>query len=267
MLRLKIGKFLGENTRAFDADGLIVSETEYSRRVFEGWHTHDNYHLTLILRGGNCEQRKNKELEAAPGDVLVYRRRELHRNAGTRHPSKNISLEIEDKFLSKYQASVPAFDLNSLQSADAKFSLLKIYKECLTADAQTPASIHALALALLASPLEEISLDKIPPWTKTLREIINDRWSEVLSLDELSRLLGVHPVTISKKFPRYFSCTLGEYARKIKLEKAFALLGQPQSSLADIAYTCGFADQSHLTRALKAATGFTPREFRLFSGG
>src|SRR5688572_624339 len=101
MLQLETGKFLGENCRSYDADGLIVSETEYRRRVFEGWHAHANHHLTLVLRGGNREERKNREFEAAPGQILFYRCGELHRNAGTLHPSKNINLEIRDVFLAQ----------------------------------------------------------------------------------------------------------------------------------------------------------------------
>jgi transcriptional regulator GlxA family with amidase domain len=36
----------------------------------------------------------------------------------------------------------------------------------------------------------------------------------------------------------------------------------PNASLADIAGACGFADQSHLTRAFKSITGSPPGVFR-----
>jgi AraC family transcriptional regulator len=265
MLRLETGKFLGENRRSFDAGGLIVSETEYRRRVFEGWHAHENFHLTLIARGGNCERRKKREYETAPGMVLFYRRGELHRNVGTRHPSKNINLEIRDEFLRKYQAFVPASENFALSNGtDAKFALLKIYRECLATDAPQTTAIHSLALRLLDSPLAEKPAATIPPWARRLREILNDRWDEAISLGELSRLLGVHPVTISKGFPKHFGCTLGEYGRKIKIEKAVELLGRRKYALAEIAQICGFADQSHLTRVFRDLTGFTPNEFRHF---
>lgn len=264
ILQLESGKFLGENRRSFAAEGLLVSETEYRLRVFEGWHAHENYHLTLIARGGNCERRKRKEVAAAPGCVLFYRRGELHRNVRTVHPSKNINLEIKNDFMEKYEAVVPALKNNSLNLLDAKLALLKIYKECLAPDALTVPAIHALALAWLVSPLEEKASARVPPWAARLREIINDRWNEVISLKELSRLLGVHPVTISKKFPKLFGCTLGEYSRKIKLAKAVELIGGQEYPLADVAQRCGFADQSHLTRAFKTATGFTPRQFENF---
>lgn len=172
-MKLENGKFLGENRWTYDAGGLIVTETEYRRKVFEGWHSHDNFHLTLIVRGGNRERRRrrSKDFEASPGSLLFYRRGELHRNGATRHPSKNINLEITDAFLTAYQASVPAFDSSPLDSAaDAKFSLLKIYKECRDSDAQTTASVHSLVLAMLDSTLAEKTSGKIPPSIKSLRE-------------------------------------------------------------------------------------------------
>lgn len=266
MLKLEAGKFLGENKSDYDANGIIVSETEYHRRVFEGWHAHANHHLTLILRGGNRERRGNREFEALPGQILFYRRGEFHRNTGTLHPSKNINLEIEDEFLTEYGAFVSDAGQFQANARDAKFALLKIYKECRNRDVLTTATIHSLALMLLDSTFEEKLSGKLPSWTNGLREIINDRWNEVLSLDELSRALGVHPVTISKSFPKYFSCTLGEYARKVKIEKAVVLINHSHLSLADIAYKCGFADQSHFTRAFKSLTGLTPREFKILSG-
>jgi AraC-like DNA-binding protein len=42
-------------------------------------------------------------------------------------------------------------------------------------------------------------------------------------------------------------------------------LAEPDRSLADVAYHTGFADQSHLTRTLRAMTGLTPLEYRLIS--
>ncbi len=262
MLSLKTGKFLGVNNRSYDADSIVVSETQYHRKVFEGWHSHANYHITFVVSGGNREQRKTEEFDAGPGEILFYRPGESHRNRNTLHPSKNINLEINDVFFAKYQWSVPAFGSRQWNRADAKLFLLKIYKECRTNDAQSTASIHALTLALLSSPLDEKMFVNIPPWVNRLREIINDRWNETVTLTELSASLSVHPVTISKNFPKYFACTLGEYARKVKIEKAINLIGQSHGSLADIAYQCGFADQSHFIRAFKTATGLLPGEFK-----
>jgi AraC family transcriptional regulator len=47
-----------------------------------------------------------------------------------------------------------------------------------------------------------------------------------------------------------------------RVERAKTLLGVT-SPLADIALACGFADQSHMTRMFKRATGMAPRTWQL----
>jgi len=253
MLRLERSKYLGNNVHSFSTAGLTVSETIYHQKVFEGWHYHENHHITLILRGGNREQRKQQEIIAAPGAVLRYNEGELHRNMHTQHPSRNINLEIEGSFLARHQ-----LQFTDLQhSPGLKLSLLKIYKESRLADAASVTSIEASLLHLFSPRTSK----NTPPWIIQLRNLLHDRWNESLSLDELSAQLNVHPVTISKYFPRYFSCTLGEYLRKLRIEKAVDLMQQEQMSLTELAYHCGFFDQSHFIRAFKLYTGFRPKEF------
>ncbi|HWK05009.1 MAG TPA: AraC family transcriptional regulator [Puia sp.] len=91
---------------------------------------------------------------------------------------------------------------------------------------------------------------------------MNDRWNELLSLQDLSVVVGVHPVTISKHFSRYFNCTLGQYMRKLRINKAISLVKSSGTSLTDISYECGFADQSHFIRTFKHMTGFLPMQYQ-----
>ena len=260
MLQLENGKYLGSNKRSWDANGILVRETEYHNKVFEGWHYHKNYHLTFILQGGNREQRKNKELEALPGEIVFYESGELHRNFNTKHPSRNINIEIETRFFSGYDLDVTSFTAATLSYTNAKFALLKTYYECLTMDEGSQTAIHALLLSLMTSS------DKIEKtdshWIKLVREILNDRWNEQIPLREIANLVQVHPVTVSKFFPKYFKCTLGQYVRRLRIDKATILLRTSQLSLTEIAYQCGFFDQSHFIRVFRQTTGFLPKEYK-----
>jgi AraC family transcriptional regulator len=47
-----------------------------------------------------------------------------------------------------------------------------------------------------------------------------------------------------------------------RIEAAKHLLEQGSLSLGEVAYASGFADQSHLTRVLRQATGLTPARYR-----
>ncbi len=262
MLKLERGIYLGTNKQNFHAEGVVISETEYTQKVFEGWHYHDNHHITFILKGGNREHRKNSEFEASSGKIIFYNSGELHRNVNTCQPSKNINLEVEDSFLNRYHIKIDCLDSAHFNHPDAKFAVLKIYQECKINDELATASIHALLLNLLSVSLQEKHDHPSPHWVKLIREIIHDHWNENLSLHDLAKILQLHPVTISKHFPQYFNCTLGDYTRKVKIDKAIELMGRTKLSLTEIAAFCGFFDQSHFIRAFKQWTGFLPGRYK-----
>ena len=48
-------------------------------------------------------------------------------------------------------------------------------------------------------------------------------------------------------------------ARVLRFERALRLVREGRA-LADVAYACGYADQSHLNREFRALAGATPRE-------
>ena len=131
---------------------------------------------------------------------------------------------------------------------------------CAAREAETR-KFHALLLTLLQSTSEPPS-QNLPGWAIKLKTLLHDRWCEVVPLDESAQELGVHPVTISKSFARYFGCTYGTYLRKLKIERSIPLVKDPRLSLTQVALRCGFSDQSHFTRSFKEATGLLPRDVR-----
>lgn len=262
MLQLKCGRYLGSNKRRWEANGIFISETEYHSKVFEGWHSHENSHITFILQGGNREQRKNKDLEAIPGHVFFYAGGELHRNLNTAHPSRNINVEIGNSFYSRYNLETTSINHTKLNCANAKFALLKSYSECLINDNLSQGVIHDVLFDFISTTTHIKDEKCNPQWTRLVRDILNDRWDENITLHELAGLVNVHPVTLSKFFRKYFQCTLGEYVRKLRIEEATMLIRKSQLSLTEIAHQCGFFDQSHFIRVFKQTTGFLPKTYK-----
>ncbi len=256
MIQLERATYLGKNRRSFSLYGIEVTETEYTEKVSEGWHYHANNHISYILQGGNREQRKNHEAQVLPGNLLIYPAGLLHRNLDTAHPSKNINIEVNENFLRQHDLK---FSISS--RAQIKFIVLKVYKECLINDNDSDASITTLLLNAF-EPVHEKNERTSKKWVAQIEEVLRDRWNENVSLTELSNDLNLHPVSISRGFPKHFQCTFGEYSRKIKIDKAVSLIKRSDKSLTEIALECGFFDQSHFIRTFKEVTGFTPKEYR-----
>lgn len=83
-----------------------------------------------------------------------------------------------------------------------------------------------------------------------------------LSLTEMAKQFGVAPYTLSRAFRSATGVTISRYRRSMRTRRALELLREGLLDLAQLASECGFADQSHLTRAAQEEYGETPARLR-----
>lgn len=87
----------------------------------------------------------------------------------------------------------------------------------------------------------------------------------VLSIAAMAAELGLRPDSFSKRFKAKFGLSPRAYANEARLELALEQLALGAGSSAEIAASCGYFDQSHLTKAVKRATNMTPLKFHRLS--
>ena len=103
---------------------------------------------------------------------------------------------------------------------------------------------------------------EMPRWLQTACELLNDCYNEPITVGRIAATIGVHPFHLTRTFRRFFHCSSAEYLRKVRIEKAFQFLQNPNGSLVEIALSNGFSDQSQFTKCFKRVTGLTPGEYR-----
>ena len=251
--------FLGATSNIIDLDSCSISIVNYTKPVSENWHSHENVHLSLILQGGNLESRKGNDNQVLPGKIIAYNQGEVHRNRFTAFPSKNLNLEFEDDFFSKNDLYFNNLALNEGENLNAYLDLIRIYNELKINDSYTSPSIDLSIQSLFTN---NIISNRKPNWLNQLKEIVEDRWNEFVSLDDLALQLNVHKVTISKYFKKYYNESLGDYMRKVKIRRALSYLFNTDASITEIAYLCGFSDHSHMIRVFKMYLGYNPKSIR-----
>ncbi|HEV7643260.1 MAG TPA: AraC family transcriptional regulator [Pyrinomonadaceae bacterium] len=229
-------------------------------------HYHEEPHMTLLLNGGLIDKRNDGETERVPGGMMFFETGEPHQTITPTFPTKYISLAFDPNFFEKNRVAESAVKQSVENTARAKFNVLKIYKEVLMPDEFSQTSIEMLLLGLVSDKAGTTRnspawMNK-PEWTNKVVELLHDDRGKDLSLSDLSLVAGVHPKTISRCFPRYLGCTLGEYRRRLKIERSLPLIKSRGVSLTEIAYRCDFFDQSHFTRTFREVTGFLPRQFQ-----
>lgn len=258
---LKKGKYIGRVGNAIQSNGIIAGVTTYTNdETNGGMHSHENPHISFILKGGSIDKRVRTAAEQYAGSIAFYYAGEPHQTVQKIFPAQHINIELDFKFLDQYHLCEGSIDKCVNEIPDPKFFMIKIYYEFLINDKHSKPAIDMLLLALLNNV--NCKAKHQPSWIKSLKEVLHEQWNETLELNYLSQLLSIHPVTISKNFSRYFGCSFGEYMRKLKIEKSISLIKSGNRSLTEIAYECGFADQSHFIRTFKNYTGILPFHFK-----
>jgi AraC-like DNA-binding protein len=93
-----------------------------------------------------------------------------------------------------------------------------------------------------------------------IREVLRDRLADDLRLADLAREVRLSRTYVVHSFKRAFGLPPGEYLMQLRVARARELLAAGQRPV-DVAYACGFCDQSHLNRWFRLAVGLTPGDY------
>ena len=93
-------------------------------------------------------------------------------------------------------------------------------------------------------------------------QYIKDNFSKDISLDDVSRVVGISPYYFSKIFKEETGTNFIEYLTNERIEKAKVLLAKGDLSMKEICSMCGYADPNYFSRTFKKNVGVTPTEYK-----
>ncbi|MDQ0593005.1 AraC family transcriptional regulator [Chryseobacterium ginsenosidimutans] len=262
MKNLRNGEFFGQTNETLNFDGLTITDTEYTHS-FVDWHYHQNPYFTFLLQGNMTEGNKKETYDCSAGTLLYHHWEDAHYNIKPDIFTRGFHIEITEKWFENFQLSKDNIEGSfNIKNPDLKLLTHKIFKETKLNDHSFELTINQLLLDIFSQlSNQKDNSQKKPIWVKQIDEILHENFTEKLSLTELSKTLNIHPMHLSRDFQKYFRCNLGEYVRKLKVEKSLKLLNQYES-LSELALECGFSDQSHFIRCFKENIGITPLKYR-----
>jgi len=262
--KLASGCFLGTVLSRRAYHGIVLTETRHHQRDWLPVHAHQNAYFCLVRRGQFVERYGQRERLCKPMMLTFHPPEELHSEKIESPVSCSFNIEIETAVL-EHAGQACAVPMKSQECTDKSMAHLamRLQQEFSLNDAVSPLAVEGLTLELLAGLLRsQRPRDAVPIWLRRIRDLLQDRFQEPLSLEELSSEAGIHPVYLVQCFRRHFRCTPGHFQRQLRVEFARDKLTKTMLSLSEIALLAGFADQSHLTRWFKQFTGITPARYR-----
>ena len=260
-MRLGAGQFLGRRLGLHPFDGITVTSYLYATAATLPMHEHERAYLSFPLRGSYQEHHLRFISRCGPGEGVFHPAGEAHRDRFEALGATILSIEMEEPWLDRlHDLDVRTTERWVVSGAIAERA--RRFARLLSL-AQSVSSLRLAAgvLDLLADLPPRAPERTVPRWMARVLEHLRTSVARP-SLGSLAAVAGVHPVHLARTFHQTQGCTIGAWVRRARLERAMESMRDPRHTLAEIALSCGFSDQSHLSREFRRATGASPRAFR-----
>ena len=118
--------------------------------------------------------------------------------------------------------------------------------------------------------LASISRDLLTPGDADLRftglakviEKIHRNFADEFKPGELAEIAELSQTQLERRMRKVFKLTTSQFIRKTRIEAAAHMLTDTDKAIIDIAFDCGYGDQSAFTRQFKATVGMAPGAYR-----
>ncbi|HEX2219149.1 MAG TPA: AraC family transcriptional regulator [Gemmatimonadales bacterium] len=257
--------------RSVRTAGFVLTEGIHSGGSRLPWHHHEGPTLCFVLRGSFTETSGGERLTCTPDTLKVMPAGERHCDDFDRGDARGLLVETDFDRARYIRTHAPVLDERIAFHGGLPAALARrVYQEFRQADDAAALAIEGLLLELLAAVSRrrgENGSSRGAPWLGETRDRLHADLAARPSLTELAGAVGVHPVTLARAFRRSFGCTVGEYLRRLRIERATEQLAGGDTPLAEIALAAGFADQSHFSNVFRRRTGMSPSAFRRAARG
>ena len=266
--RLEPGEFFGRAVAVRRVAELVLVDSLHGAGLRVPRHEHEHAYLSVIRGGSFTETYGRRTRVPAPGVLIVNPTGEAHSERMDAHPVSSLHIELGAGWLRALFELGPPLDRPAAVRAEAIVPVgRRLLREVTRRDADSALAVESLTWELLHAALGPVPVDRAKPrWLRDLRDRIDGSLDRPPELRSLAYEAGVHPVHFAVVFRRFYGCSLGEYARRRRLDAARSRVADPDVPLSRIALELGFADQSHFTRTFKRFTGMTPGQYRTLLG-
>jgi AraC family transcriptional regulator len=264
---LNIGQFYGSVTERWAVDSIVVNRLVHDHARALPSHAHCAGYVSLMLAGEYHETAGFTRFGYQPFTCIYHPPDMEHHDAIGPAGVTLLTLEFKPELFAGMDFTAvnlrPIVDLSGSRPA---WELMDLYRRIASHEASS-LDLESRAVALAFSIVR--SSARVPRDLRSLRracEYVHAHFGENLTLAQVARAAGVHPVYLGQAFRHEFGETLGAYLNRIRVRAAAERLAHSDLPLSAIALDFGFYDQSHFTRIFRQLTGATPGVFRAVVG-
>jgi AraC family transcriptional regulator len=264
---LGAGTFFGAvQSRREQCDAIFTDLRHMSARKLPS-HSHELPFFAVLMEGLYGERYRRQERQFRPFTVHFRPAGVPHQDEVGPHGVRFFEIEIRPSWRKRLVDCSAALDVahDDTKGGELLWLAMKLFQEVHGVGSADELSVESLLAELMASAarMPHETTRHAPSWLGRIVEKLGVEYAQRLTLDELSREVGVHPVHLSRVFRRCVGEGIGEHVHRLRVRAACEQMLEPEIPIAEISLALGFADQSHFTRSFHRFVGVTPAAFRL----
>lgn len=230
------------------------------------WHVHQHASVCFVASGFYRERARGREHECATHSMVFKPSGEPHTDVFGRAGGRCLLIELLPERSEAIRSLSRITETPAVTRSSRLAALgLRLHSEFFEADSASALALEGLILEVLADATRAIADESRgvePRWLRQARELLHDRLDDGPGLTSVAGAIGVHPSHLARTFRKRYGCTMGEYLRRLRIERAAHEVATSSVSLSEISVRSGFFDQSHFTKVFRRHTGLTPAEYR-----
>jgi AraC family transcriptional regulator len=240
-----------------DVGGLRVRLIRYSAGTAQPRHCHPEAGVSLVIAGSVEETAATTVHRAQVGALVVKPASCWHANLFGPRGAQLIQVSPHDDC----EFAWGDFGYRWLDAPRLSNAMLRLW----TQPAGAAESAELIFWETIATLQPSISVADHSPhyrWWREALEILNAEAVQSVSVAAIARRVGVHPVHLARVCRRELGCSVQDYLRQRRTRAAWQACAEDSQPLTAVAARCGFADQSHMTRAFTRELGISPARLR-----
>ena len=116
-------------------------------------------------------------------------------------------------------------------------------------------------ITFLTQKVKENRESQINNIVREAKEIVDARYQEHLTLEDLSRMVNISPFYLCRLFREEMGVNFTDYLAKLRMEKALTLLAQGLTGK-ECCFAVGYNDPNYFSRIFRKYYTMTPSEYR-----
>jgi AraC family transcriptional regulator len=242
---------------------LTITKTRHHAGLRIDRHAHEVANLYIALSGQLRESVDGLQMHGEPGAMLVKPGGVHHSNEYGGQEVVGLVVEVPDAAQDRLGLRALFEDRRLLGDPECTRVAAQLARELRWHGPGQQLLIEGLAHELLGLAGRCARPERRRPrWLESVRSLVAARPAQGASLDRIAAIVDKHPSHVAREFRRHYGVSIGEFARRRRLEDAAGELRDPRRSLAEIAGRAGFYDQSHFANAFRRVFRVTPLQYR-----